>query len=176
LTVGAIVRRFGGVFLRQYPQTAPGVVRTLRDLAQCRTAALGGHVRRCGHCGLIDYRYHSCGNRHCPQCGGHKRAAWLEKRRAELLDVPYFHVVFTLPHTLSALVLGNRKLLYDLMLEAKAQTLLEVAANPRHLGARVGVLAVLHTWGQQLEHHPHVHCVVAGGGLACDQSGVLEQP
>jgi Putative transposase/Transposase zinc-binding domain len=151
-------------------------VRTLRDLAQCRTQALGGHVRRCGHCGLIDYRYHSCGNRHCPQCGGHKRAAWLEKRQAELLDVPYFHVVFTLPHTLSALVLGNRKLLYDLLLEASAQTLLEVAANPRHLGARVGVLAVLHTWGQQLEHHPHVHCVVPGGGLACDQSGVLEQP
>jgi Transposase zinc-binding domain len=111
-------------------------------------------VRRCSHCGLIDYRYHSCGNRHCPQCGGHKRAAWLEQRRAELLDAPYFHVVFTLPHTLSALVLGNRKVLYSLLFEASAQALLEVAANPKHLGARVGVLAVLHTWGQQLEHHP----------------------
>ena len=133
-------------------------------------------MRRCSHCGLIDYRYHSCGNRHCPQCGGQKRAAWLEKRRAELLDVPYFHVVFTLPHTLSAVVLGNRELLYGLLFEASAQTLLEVAANARHLGARIGVLSVLHTWGQQLEHHPHIHCVVPGGGLACDQSGVVEQP
>jgi Putative transposase/Transposase zinc-binding domain len=133
-------------------------------------------VRRCDHCGLIEYRYHSCGNRHCPQCGGHKRAAWLEQRRCELLAVPYFHVVFTLPHSLSALVLGNRTLLYGLLLEASAQTLLELAANPKHLGARIGVLSVLHTWGQQLEHHPHVHCVVPGGGLACDPSGVLEQP
>ena len=95
MTVGAIIRRFGSAFLRQYPHTTPGVLRTLRDLSRCRTAALGGHVRRCRHCGLIDYRYHSCGNRHCPQCGGSKRAAWLDKRRAELLDVPYFHVVFT---------------------------------------------------------------------------------
>ena len=133
-------------------------------------------MRRCRGCGLIDYRYHSCGNRHCPQCGGCKRAAWLEKRRAELLDAPYFHVVFTLPHTLSALVLGNREVLYGLLFEASAQTLLEVAANPRHLGARIGVLAVLHTWGQQLEHHPHVHCVVPGGGLACDGGGAVEEP
>lgn len=133
-------------------------------------------MRRCGCCGLVEYRYHSCGNRHCPQCGGSKRAAWLDKRRSELLAAPYFHVVFTLPHTLGALVLGNRRLLYDLLFDAAAQTLLEVAANPRHLGARIGVLAVLHTWGQQLEHHPHVHCVVPGGGLACDQRGTVEQP
>jgi hypothetical protein len=152
------------------------VVRALDDLSRCRTAALGGHVRRCLHCGLIDYRYHSCGNRHCPQCGGQKRAAWLEKRRAELLAVPYFHVVFTLPHTVSALTLGNREVLYGLLFEASAQTLLEVAANPKHHGARIGVLSVLHTWGQQLEHHPHVHCVVPGGGLACDANGVVEKP
>jgi hypothetical protein len=161
--------------LQEYPQP-PGVVRALDDISRCRTAALGGQVVRCGQCGLIDYRYHSCGNRHCPGCGGSKRAAWLEKRRAELLDVPYFHVVFTLPHTVSALVLGNRELLYGLLMEASAQTLLEVAANPKHLGARLGVLAVLHTWGQQLEHHPHVHCVVPGGGLACDKDGTVEQP
>jgi hypothetical protein len=152
------------------------VTRTLSALSACRTQALGGHVLRCGHCGLIDYRYHSCGNRHCPQCGGQKRATWLEKRQAELLDVPYFHVVFTLPHRLSALVLGNREVLYDLLFAASAQALLEVAANPRHLGARVGVLSVLHTWGQQLEHHPHVHCVVPGGGLACDRSGTVADP
>jgi hypothetical protein len=176
LTLGAIVRRFGGAFLRQYPQTAPSVARTLSDLSICRTQALGGHVLRCRHCGLIDYRYHSCGNRHCPQCGGWKRADWLEKRRSELLDTPYFHVVFTLPHTLSGLLLGNREVLYDLLFEASGQTLLEVAANPKHLGARVGVLSVLHTWGQQLEHHAHVHCVVPGGGLACDGSGVVAEP
>ena len=152
------------------------MARTLSDLSACRTAALGGQVRRCDGCGLFDYRYHSCGNRHCPQCGGQKRADWLEKRRAELLDVPYFHVVFTLPHTLSALILGNREVLYDLLFAASAQTLLEVAANPRHLGAHIGVLAVLHTWGQQLEHHPHVHCVVPGGGLACDEGGTVEEP
>jgi hypothetical protein len=173
--MAAIARRFGAALRRRHPQPE-GVVRALDDISRCRTAALGGQVLRCGQCGLTDYRYHSCGNRHCPQCGGGKRAAWLEKRRSELLDVPYFHVVFTLPHTSSALALGNRELLYGLLMEASAQTLLGVAANPRHLGARVGVLAVLHTWGQQLEHHPHVHCVAPGGGLACDKAGTAEQP
>jgi hypothetical protein len=107
--VGQIVRRYGAAFLRAYPGTPPGVVRTLRAVAACRTAALGGHVTCCTHCQAVRYHYHSCGDRHCPQCGGSKRAAWLEQRQAELLPVPYFHVVFTLPHTLSALVLGNRK-------------------------------------------------------------------
>jgi hypothetical protein len=161
------VRRYGGAYWQRYP-ASPGVAATLRALAACRTAALGGHVSRCTHCGDVTYHYHSCGNRHCPQCGGSKRAAWLARRRADLLDVPYVHVVFTLPHTLSALVLGNRKLLYGLLFDAAAQTLLEVAADAKHLGARIGVLAVLHTWGQQLEHHPHVHGVVPGGGLSAD--------
>jgi Putative transposase/Transposase zinc-binding domain len=168
LSVGAILRQHGAAFVRQYPQTPPGVQRVLARLAACRTAALGGHVTECCHCGDVSYRYHSCGDRHCPACGGSKRAAWLERRRAELLAVPYFHVVFTLPHQLSALVLGNRRLLYPLLLRTAAQTLLDVAADPKHLGARLGVLAVLHTWGQQLEHHPHVHAVVPGGGLASD--------
>jgi hypothetical protein len=127
---------------------------------------LGGHVTRCDHCGEVRYHYHSCGNRSCPQCGGSKRAAWLAKRQADLLPVPYFHVVFTLPHELSALTLGNRELLYRLLFDSAKETLLEVAADPKHLGARIGVLMVLHTWGQKLEHHPHVHCVVPGGGLA----------
>lgn len=142
----------------------------LRRLAACRTQAMGGHVTRCGHCSEVTYHYHSCGDRHCPQCGGGKRAAWLAKRQAELLPVPYFHVVFTLPHELSALELGNRELLYGLLFETAAATLLEVAADPKHLGAKIGVLMVLHTWGQQLEHHPHVHCVVPGGGLSADGS------
>jgi hypothetical protein len=166
--VGAILRRHGAAFVRHDRQTPPGVRRVLARLAACRTAALGGHVTECGHCGDVRYHYHSCGERHCPACGGSKRAAWLERRRAELLAVPYFHVVFTLPHQLSALVLGNRRLLYPLLMRTAAQTLLDVAADPKHLGARLGVLAVLHTWGQQLEHHPHVHAVVPGGGLTSD--------
>ena len=169
MSVGSILRQYGAAFLRQYPQTPLGVQRVLARLAACRTQALGGHVSACSHCGDRRYLYHSCGDRHCPACGGSKRAAWLERRRAELLPVPYFHVVFTLPHDLSALVLGNRHTLYPLLLRASAQTLLDVAADPKHLGARLGVLAVLHTWGQQLEHHPHVHGVVPGGGLSPDQ-------
>jgi hypothetical protein len=164
--VGSIVRRYGAAWLRRYPQTPLGVQQVLARLAACRTPALGGHVSACTYCGTVRYRYHSCGDRHCPACGGHKRAQWLEQRRAELLPVPYFHVVFTLPHQLSALVLGNRRQLYPLLMRSAAQTLLEVAANPRQLGARLGVLLVLHTWGQQLEHHPHVHAVVPGGGLS----------
>jgi hypothetical protein len=144
------------------------VKRTLRSLAACRTAALGGHVTRCLHCRVVNYHYHSCGNRHCPACGGSKRAAWLEKRRADLLPVPYFHLVFTLPHELSALALGNREVMYGLLFDAAAQTLLKIGADPQHLGARLGAWMVLHTWGQQLEHHPHVHAVVPGGGLSPD--------
>ncbi len=166
MSVGSLLRRYGAAWLRQYPQTPLGVQRVLARLAACRTPALGGQVTACTYCGAMRYRYHSCGDRHCPACGGHKRALWLEQRRAELLPVPYFHVVFTLPHQLSALVLGNRRQLYPLLMRSAAQTLLEVAADPKHLGARLGVLSVLHTWGQQLEHHPHVHAVVPGGGLA----------
>ena len=151
--------------MKRWPQ-CPHVRQTLRDLALCRTPALGGHVTQCDHCGEVRYHYHSCGNRSCPQCGGSKRAAWLAKCQADLLPVPYFHVVFTLPHELSALALGNRELLYRLLFDSAKETLLEVAADPKHLGARIGVLMVLHTWGQKLEHHPHVHCVVPGGGLA----------
>jgi hypothetical protein len=159
------VRQYGARFLERWPQ-CPHVRQTLGDLALCRTPALGGHVTQCDHCGEVRYHYHSCGNRSCPQCGGSKRAAWLAKCQADLLPVPYFHVVFTLPHELSALVLGNRELLYRMLFDSAKETLLEVAADPKHLGARIGVLMVLHTWGQKLEHHPHVHCVVPGGGLA----------
>jgi hypothetical protein len=141
---------------------------TLRLLAACRTSALGGQVTRCQGCGQVEYRYHSCGDRHCPACGGFKRARWLERRRAEQLPAPYFHLVFTLPHELSALVLGNRKLLYDLLLSTSWQTLAQLGADPKHLGARLGAIAVLHTWGQQLEHHPHVHMIVPGGGPSLD--------
>ncbi len=162
------MRQFLPAYLDKNPRAPAGVLRVLNRLASCRTAALGGHVLGCSHCGEITYHYHSCGDRHCPTCGGSKRAAWLERQRLDLLPVPYFHVVFTLPHELSALILGNRKLLYDRLFAATSETLLTIGADPRHLGARLGALMVLHTWGQQLEHHPHIHAVVPGGGLSPD--------
>ena len=134
----------------------------------CRTAALGGHVEACDHCGHQRISYNSCRNRHCPKCQGPATARWLEARAAELLPVPYFHLVFTLPAALGPLALQNPRLLYGLLLQATSQTLLEIAADPKHLGAEIGFLTVLHTWGQNLLHHPHVHCVIPAGGIAPD--------
>ena len=119
---------------------------------------------------IMTISYNSCRNRHCPKCQGNARAKWLAARSAELLPVPYFHIVFTLPHELSALVLQNKRLLYDLLFRTSAATLLELARDPKHLGADIGFLGVLHTWGQNLEHHPHVHYIVPAGGLALDGS------
>jgi hypothetical protein len=125
-------------------------------------------VRACDDCGHREVSYNSCRNRHCPKCGSAARAAWLEARQADLLPVPYFHVVFTLSSELALLALSNRRLLYDLLFRTARQTLCEIAAERRHLGARIGGLLVLHTWGQNLEHHPHVHGVIPGGGLSLD--------
>ncbi len=134
----------------------------------CRTARLGGHVDACDECGYQQISYNSCRNRHCPKCQGSAQAGWLEARQADVLPVPYAHVVFTLPQTLAPLALQNPKVVYDLLLGTAARTLQEIASNPRHLGARLGFFAILHTWGQTLVHHPHVHCVVPAGGLAED--------
>jgi hypothetical protein len=144
--------------------------RVMRDIMQCRTAALGGHLERCDQCGHIDIAYDSCRNRHCPKCQASARAKWLEERAADLLPVGYFHVVFTLPDQLSSLALQNRRHIYGLLFKAASETLLEIAADPRRLGAEIGFLAVLHTWGQTLQHHPHLHCIVPGGGLSPDHS------
>ncbi len=168
MTLGQLLRQFLPAYVQRYPHTPAGVLRVLNRLASCRTQALGGHVLACTHCGEVTYHYHSCGDRHCPGCGGTKRASWLARQQRDLLPVPYFHVVFTLPHELSALVLGNRKILYDLLFAATQETLLTIGADGKHLGARLGALLVLHTWGQQLEHHPHIHAVVPGGGLSPD--------
>lgn len=126
-------------------------------------------MRECDTCGKREVSYNSCRNRHCPKCGGAARAAWLEAQRGELLPVPYFHLVFTLPHQLAPLALLNPRVVCGLLFRAASRTLQEVAANPRHLGAQLGGLLVLHTWGQNLEHHPHVHCIVPGGGLSADR-------
>ena len=142
----------------------------LRAIAVCRTAALGGRLDQCDKCGYRKIAYCSCRNRHCPKCRGQARARWLAERAAELLPVEYFHVVFTVPQLLAPLALQNQRLVYGILFRAAAETLLEIAADPKHLGAHIGFLAVLHTWGQNLYHHPHLHCVVPGGGIAPDQS------
>jgi len=142
--------------------------RILRDIAACRTAALGGHVEACDHCPYRRVAYNSCRNRHCPKCQASACARWMADRAEELLPVEYFHVVFTLPDAFNALALANRRVVYGALFDAAARTLLEVAADPRHLGARIGFIAILHTWGQSLCLHPHVHCVVPGGGLSPD--------
>jgi hypothetical protein len=140
--------------------------RVLRDIAACRTAALGGHVEKCDRCSHLEISYNSCRNRHCPKCQGSAREKWLAERSGELLPVEYFHVVFSIPHEIAAIALANKKVLYDILFRATGETLQEIAADSKHLGAKIGFLAVLHTWGQSLEHHPHVHCIVPGGGLS----------
>lgn len=143
------------------------VQKVLQRLTNCRTAAMGYHVYRCSDetCGHIKYQYHSCRDRHCPQCGALKKQEWIEARKQELLPTPYFHVVFTLPHELNSLVLGNRTILYKLLFDTSARTLLRFANDVRYLGAVPGIISVLHTWGQQLSFHPHIHCIVSGGGI-----------
>jgi hypothetical protein len=171
LTVAEVIRSTKDGFLEQYGRTlTPEHRRVLKDLTACRTAALGGHVLRCPQCGHEQIAYNSCRNRHCPTCQATAAARWMEARVAELLPVPYFHLVFTLPNVLGPIALANPRVVYDLLLRCAAATILEVAANPDHLGARTGVLAVLHTWGQTLQLHPHVHCVVPGGGLSPDRT------
>jgi hypothetical protein len=165
--VADVIRLYGQAFLDQFGASLSlDQRRVLSDLAACRTALLGGHVEACQTCGFEQPAYNSCRNRHCPKCQGAARAAWLAARAQDLLPVPYFHVVFTLPDEIGPLALQNPRLVYGLLFRAASETLLEVAADPRHLGARIGFLAVLHTWGSNLHHHPHVHCVVPGGGLA----------
>jgi hypothetical protein len=144
--------------------------KALRAIRDCRTAALGGHLQQCDRCGHRVILYNSCRNRHCPKCQAMARARWLQQRQAELLPVPYFHVVFTLPQQVGQLALQNAKQIYTILFRAASQTLLETAAEPRLLGASIGFLAVLHTWGQNLHLHPHLHCVVPGGGISPDGS------
>ncbi|HTG35434.1 MAG TPA: IS91 family transposase, partial [Thermoanaerobaculia bacterium] len=164
-----VVRRFGPAFREQnHGKLSRAHLRTLGAIETCRTAALGGHVYECADCGARKIVYNSCRNRHCPKCQSLEKERWLEARCAELLPVPYFHVVFTLPEELNPLALSHPRLLYSLLFRCASETLLEIAADPKHLGARIGVLAVLHTWGQKLTLHPHLHCIVPGGGLSID--------
>ncbi len=171
LEVADIVRRYGDA----YRQQAGGSVstaqrRVMTAIETCRTAALGGHVEQCVACGHQRIAYNSCANRHCPKCQSLARAAWIERRRAEILDCEYFHVVFTVPDDVAAIALQNKAQVYGILFRATAETLRTIAADPQHLGAEIGFFAVLHTWGQTLVHHPHLHCVVPGGGLSPDST------
>lgn len=169
LEVADIIRATGRSFSERHRSWMTGLhLKVLSAIERCRTAALGGHRDRCPRCGQKAISYNSCRNRHCPKCQTNARDKWLAARTAELLAVPYVHVVFTLPHALALLAFHNKKVLYDLLFRASGATLLEIAADRKHLGAEIGFLSVLHTWGQNLLHHPHVHCVIPAGGLGPD--------
>jgi hypothetical protein len=167
LTIADVMRRHGEAYRRDHAGHLGRVERrVISAIVACRTAALGGHTEACDDCGMTRIAYNSCRNRHCPKCQGSARTAWLAERQSELLPVPYFHVVFTLPAPIAAITFQNKAVAYAILFRAATQAMTMLAANPRRLGAEIGGVAVLHTWGQTLTHHPHVHCVVLGGGLS----------
>ncbi len=169
--VADILRAQGDRFLDRYRKSFGfQQLKAFRAIQRCRTAALGGHLDACSRCGHQAISYNSCRNRHCPKCQAKARERWLAAREQELLSTGYFHVVFTVPHELNVLALENPRVFYDLLFTASAQTLLKVAADPKHLGAEIGALSILHTWGQNLLLHPHVHCVIPAGGLSPDHT------
>ncbi len=171
LEVADVLRRHGDAYRRARGDHLGRVERRVMSAIElCRTSALGGHTEACTDCGLVRCAYNSCRNRHCPKCQGAARDEWLAARQAELLPVEYFHVVFTLPPAAAEIAFQNKQAVYALLFRSAAQTLQTIAADPKHLGAEIGLVAVLHTWGQALLHHPHLHCVVPGGGLSADGS------
>jgi hypothetical protein len=165
LEVADIFRRYGPLYRSAHPLPKPRL-RAMRAVETCRTAEQGGHVDECGHCGTKLISYNSCRNRHCPKCQFLKKERWIEARGEDLLPIPYFHVVFTIPDRLNPLVLRNQEVLYAILFRSVAETLRELAKNPKHLGAEIGFISILHTWGQNLMDHPHIHSVVTGGGLS----------
>ncbi|HEY5609641.1 MAG TPA: IS91 family transposase, partial [Thermoanaerobaculia bacterium] len=168
--VADVLRRYGAVFREtQGDRLSLDQRRVMAAIEACRTAALGGHVDECDRCGHRHISYNSCRNRHCPKCQSLAKADWLDARLAELLPIPYFHVVFTVPAAIGPIALGNKRFLYDILFRATTETLKTIASDPKHLGAEIGGLAVLHTWGQNLLHHPHIHCIVTGGGFSPDR-------
>ena len=167
LEVGDIFRRYGPTF-RQNHRLSLAQHKAMNAIEACRTATLGGHIDQCDQCGHQRISYNSCRNRHCPKCQGLARARWLEARKGQMLDVKHFHLVFTLPHQLHPLIRANEKLCFNLLFQAASQTVIQLAKEKKYLGAKAGMLAVLHTWGQNLMYHPHLHCLVPAGGLSLD--------
>jgi Putative transposase/Transposase zinc-binding domain len=169
LEVADIFRSHGPAWRRAHAgHVSLDQLKVMSAIERCRTAALGGHVARCADCAYTAIAYNSCRNRHCPKCQGAAAKDWLADREAELLPVPYYHVVFTLPAAIADIAYQNKAVLYDLLFKVSAETMLTIAADPRHLGARIGITSVLHTWGSALTHHPHVHMIVPGGGISPD--------
>lgn len=173
LEVADVLRRAGDVYLRKFGEAMPqSHRRALHDIRHCRTAVFGGHVYRCDLCEHRQYAYHSCKNRNCPNCQGDDTERWLAERRNELLDVPYFHLVFTLPEELRPIVRRHQKTLYGVLMKAAAKSLMKLAADPRYVGGRIGILAVLHTWTSAMIYHPHAHLLVPAGGITEDATWV----
>jgi hypothetical protein len=173
LEVADIFRDFGPAWRQTNAgHVSLGQLKVMSAIERCRTAALGGHVSRCENenCGYTRISYNSCRNRHCNKCQAAAAKQWLAERQAELLPVPYFHVVFTMPAAIADLAYQNKAVIYDLLFKASSETVLAIAADPKHLGARIGITAVLHTWGSTMMHHPHVHMIVPGGGISLDGS------
>jgi hypothetical protein len=169
LEVADVFRRYGEAYRRQHGASmSMAQRRVMTAIEVCRTAALGGHLERCDQCGYERNAFNSCRDRHCPKCQSLARAQWIEDRQSELLECPYFHVVFTVPEEIGAIAYQNKEVVYGILFQATADTLKTIAADPQHLGAEIGFFAVLHTWGQALQFHPHLHCVVPGGGLSPD--------
>src|SRR5512139_1039190 len=169
LEVSDIFRAYGPAYREVHGHEMPiRHLRVMRAIEICRTAQLGGHLDQCDHCGTVKISYNSCRNRHCPKCQCLEKERWLEAREKDLLPTPYFHVVFTLPEGLRPLALRNQKVLYSLLFKSVSETLTELAQDSKHLGAEIGFMAILHTWSQTLIHHPHLHCLVTGGGLSLD--------
>lgn len=167
--VADVFRSYGPVYREAHGQTMPlRHLRAMRAIEACRTAELGGHVDECGHCGALRVSYNSCRNRHCPKCQSLDKERWLEDRKRDLLPTRYFHIVFTLPQQLRSLALRNQQVVYNLLFKAASETLKTLTQDPKHLGAEVGFIALLHTWSQTLMDHPHLHCIVTGGGLSPD--------
>jgi len=167
IEVADIFRRYGEAYRNDHGASLSTAQRRVMSAIElCRTAALGGHIEQCDHCGHERNAYNSCRNRHCPKCQCLARAEWIEHRQSELLDCEYFHVVFTVPEEIAAIAYQNTKVIYDILFQTAAKTLRTIAGDPKHLGAEIGFFAILHTWGQNLLHHPHLHFVISGGGLA----------
>jgi hypothetical protein len=177
LEVADVFRRHGPAYQQAHADHLGGTERrVMAAITACRTAALGGHIERCNDCGFVRCAYNSCRDRHCPKCQGLARAEWLEARQAELLPVPYFHLVFTVPAAVAEIAFHNKAEVYAILFHAAAEALRDVAADRRYLGAEIGAIAVLHSWGQALHHHPHLHCLVPGGGISPDHTRWIATP
>lgn len=173
--IADIFRTFGAAYRAEYrDRTSREQRRAMRAIEICRTVELGGHIDECDQCGQMRISYNSCRNRHCPKCQTLDKERWLENQAEALLPIPYFHVVFTLPEALGPLALRNPQIVYSLLFKAASETLSELSGDPRYLGAQIGITALLHTWSQTLMHHPHLHCIVTGGGLSEDGQEWIE--